>query len=60
MGEPTHYLIPAPLLGATLDYLSKRPYIEVADAVSALRRLDPYTSADPAPQPSEPQETTNG
>jgi len=54
MGEPTHYLIPAPLLGATLDYLSKRPYIEVADAVSALRSLEPHV---PSPQPIAPQET---
>jgi len=33
------YLIPESLLQATLEYLSKRPFIEVAEAVAALRSL---------------------
>ncbi len=41
---PTHYIIPAPLLAATLDYLSQRPFIEVADAIAALRNLEPQAS----------------
>lgn len=41
--EPTHYIIPAPLLAATLDYLSRRPFVEVADAINELRRLEAYT-----------------
>jgi hypothetical protein len=39
---PTHYLIPVDLLQATLDYLSKRPFVEVAEAVLALRSLQPH------------------
>ncbi len=43
---PTHYIIPAALLAATLDYLSKRPFIEVADAIAALRDLEPQASGE--------------
>jgi hypothetical protein len=48
---PDVYLIPAELLQATVDYLAKRPYAEVAGAIGALSSLERATPTQP------PQET---
>lgn len=48
--QPTHYLIPASLLQATLDYLARRPFVEVADAILALRDLEAHAPGDSGPR----------
>lgn len=47
--EPAHYRIPAQLLAALLEYLSRRPYVEVAEAIAALRGLAPIPDNEEDP-----------
>lgn len=47
MIETTTFQIDASLAQAILEYLSKRPYIEVFNFISALRNLQPVVKPEP-------------
>lgn len=50
--EPTHAIVPLPLMRGLAGYLGRRPYDEVAGLLDNLARCEPYTPP-PAPEPEE-------
>jgi hypothetical protein len=52
MPEPTAFILPVETLNGLVEYLAKRPYIEVAKGIADLSQLQPYVP----PKPDAPTE----